>query len=77
MPIKLSIDITADCPPEILEYIFDCWVTFVTQDLGWNANEAIMYEDEYVSEQASPIGDSSRTPARHSDGLATPSEQQK
>lgn len=50
MPLKLSIDITAECPQETLEYIFDCWVTFVTQDLGWEANEAIMYEDEYVSE---------------------------
>ena len=50
MPIKLCIDITADCSPEQLEYIFDCWVTFVTQDLGWDANQAIMYEEEYVSE---------------------------
>ena len=47
---RLVIDVTAPITQEILEYIFDCWVTFVTQDLGWNANEAIMYEDEYVAE---------------------------
>ena len=47
--IKLSIDITADVTPEILEYIFDSWITFVTQDLGWQANEAIMYEDERIT----------------------------
>ena len=50
MPLKLSIVITADCPQETLEYIFDCWVTFVTQDLGWEANEAIMFEEEYPQE---------------------------
>lgn len=50
MPIKLSIDITADISEETLEYIFDCWVTFVTQDLGLQANEAIMYEEEYLME---------------------------
>lgn len=48
--IKLSIDITAtDVTPEILEYIFDSWITFVTQDLGWQAKEAIMYEEERIT----------------------------
>ena len=45
----LSIDITKAITQEQLEYIFDCWITFVTQDLGWEANQAIMYEDESVS----------------------------
>lgn len=48
-PIKLSIDITVELTPEQLEYIFDCWVTFVTQDLGLEANQAIMYEDEIIT----------------------------
>lgn len=50
MPIRLCIDITANISATELEYIFDCWVTFVTQDLGLQANEAIMYESEYVEE---------------------------
>lgn len=47
LPLRLCIDITADLTPEQLEYIFDCWVTFVTQDLGLEAKQAIMYESEY------------------------------
>ena len=51
LPIRLSVDIVnPECTPEMLEYIFDCWITFVTQDLGWEAKDAIMYEEEYVSE---------------------------
>ena len=48
-PIRLVVDITAPIKPEILEYIFDCWTTFITQDLGLEANEAIMYEEPYVA----------------------------
>lgn len=48
-PIRLVIDITADITQEVLEYIFDCWTTFATQDLGLEANQAIMYEEPYVS----------------------------
>ena len=47
---RLVIDITAPITQEILEYIFDCWITFVTQDLGLEAREAIMYEEPYVTE---------------------------
>lgn len=49
-PIRLSIDIMArDCTPEILEYIFDSWITFITQDLGWDAKDAIMVQEEIVT----------------------------
>lgn len=49
MPITLQIDITAPLSDELKEYIFDCWTTFVTQDLGLEPNEAIMYEVENVT----------------------------
>lgn len=45
IPITLSVDIlNPECTQEKLEYIFDCWTTFVTQDLGWDASDAIMVE---------------------------------
>lgn len=42
----LQIEITRPITPEILEYIFDCWVAFVTQDLGFMVNEALMTQIE-------------------------------
>ena len=49
IPIRLSVDIiNPECTPEILEYIFDCWTTFITQDLGWDASDAILIQEETV-----------------------------
>ena len=50
IPIRLSVDIlNPECTQEKLEYIFDCWITFVTQDLGWEAKDAIMIQEETVT----------------------------
>lgn len=44
MQTVLQVEIQREVQPEQLEYIFDCWITFVTQDLGWSASDAIMIE---------------------------------
>lgn len=49
MPITLQIDITVPLSDEQIEYIFDCWINFVTLDLGLQPNEAIMHEVEGVA----------------------------
>jgi hypothetical protein len=50
IPIRVSVDIiNPECTQEMLEYIFDCWTTFVTQDLGWEARDAIMVQEETVT----------------------------
>lgn len=44
MNIILQVEIYREVKPEVLEYIFDCWSTFVTQDLGWEMTDALMVE---------------------------------
>lgn len=36
---KFEIEILTDLSDELLVYIFDCWVAFVTNDLGLKPNE--------------------------------------
>jgi hypothetical protein len=36
---KFEIEILTELSDELLEYIFDCWVAFVTNDLGLQPNE--------------------------------------
>lgn len=38
--IEISPEITLS--PEDIEYIFDCWVTFVTEDLGYLPHQLLM-----------------------------------
>lgn len=42
--IVLQAEINKEVELEILEYIFDSWATFVTQDLGWELSEALLVE---------------------------------
>lgn len=50
IPIRLSVDIlNKECTQDMLEYIIDCWTTFVTQDLGWEAKDAIMIQEEIIT----------------------------
>jgi hypothetical protein len=42
---RLIIEINTEITQEVLEYIFDCWVTFVVGDLGLKPNELPMYAD--------------------------------
>ena len=30
---------------ELKEYLFDCWITFVTQDLGLLPSQAVLIEE--------------------------------
>lgn len=39
-----QIEILPQLSEEMIEYIFDCWVEFITQDLGLKVNDAILYE---------------------------------
>ena len=39
---KFIIEINTVLSEEILEYIFDCWLTFVVNDLGLKPNELPM-----------------------------------
>lgn len=39
---QIIIDINVELTDEVLEYIFDCWVAFVTCDLGYKVNELPM-----------------------------------
>lgn len=41
---ELTIDINVNLTDEVIEYIFDCWTQFVTQDLGYNVADLLMYE---------------------------------
>jgi hypothetical protein len=34
-----KIEINTNLPQELIEYIFDCWVTFVVGDLGLLPNQ--------------------------------------
>ena len=43
---RLTIDINIDLTDEEFEYIFDCWATFVTADLGYKMQDLPMYEIE-------------------------------
>jgi hypothetical protein len=43
---SLTIDVNIDLLAEELEYIFDCWVAFVTCDLGYKVQDLPMYETE-------------------------------
>lgn len=40
--MKFEISINANLNQETLEYIFDCWVAFVTNDLGLMPSELPM-----------------------------------
>jgi hypothetical protein len=42
----LQIEITCPITPEELQYIFDCWVTFITQDMGFLPSDALMLQIE-------------------------------
>lgn len=39
---KIQIYIRTDITPEILYYIADCWIDFVTQDLGLKPCDLLM-----------------------------------
>lgn len=39
---KLEIEINIPLTAWEIEYIFDCWVAFVTSDLGYKANDLQM-----------------------------------
>lgn len=41
--LEFHILINEDLTATEIEYIFDCWVVFVTQDLGKDPNSLIMY----------------------------------
>lgn len=38
----LKIDFNIDVPTAVVEYIVDCWVTFVTNDLGYTPKDLCM-----------------------------------
>lgn len=38
----LKIDFNIDVPVAVVEYIVDCWVTFVTNDLGYTPKDLCM-----------------------------------
>lgn len=40
--MKFEIAVNTDLSQEFLEYIFDCWVAFVTNDLGLLPHELPM-----------------------------------
>ena len=39
---QIIVDINIELTDEILEDIFDCWVAFVTGDLGFQVNDLPM-----------------------------------
>lgn len=41
---KFEIEFSVPLTQELKEYIFDCWVAFVTEDLGLQPNQAILIE---------------------------------
>jgi hypothetical protein len=43
---RLIIPLYCDLTEWEIEYIIDCWVQFVTQDLGYSVSELPMYIDE-------------------------------
>lgn len=45
-PTRLIIPLECELTDWEIEYIMDCWVQFVTQDLGYNVTELPMYIDE-------------------------------
>lgn len=45
-PTRLIIPLECELTDWEIEYIMDCWVQFVTQDLGYNITELPMYIDE-------------------------------
>lgn len=47
---KFVVEVGKDLPEEIVQYILDCWVTFVTQDLGYNVSDLLMlYEEDTLA----------------------------
>lgn len=51
---SLTIDVNIDLLAEELEYIFDCWVAFVTCDLGYKVQDLPMYETEARADLPTP-----------------------
>ena len=43
---RLIIPLECELTDWEIEYIMDCWVQFVTQDLGYGVSELPMYIDE-------------------------------
>lgn len=43
---RLIIPLECELTDWEIEYIMDCWVQFVTQDLGYSVSELSMYIDE-------------------------------
>lgn len=43
---RLIIPLECELTDWEIEYIMDCWVQFVTQDLGYSVSELPMYIDE-------------------------------
>ena len=39
---QIKIFLRTEIPPEVLYYIADCWVEFVTQDLGMKPCDLLM-----------------------------------
>lgn len=46
----IEIYVGRDISADIMEYIFDCWVTFVTSDLGYKVIDLPMYLNGTIKE---------------------------